>query len=268
MKVIRSVPLLMVCAILGAQTADAAIPARAQQAYTDGRYIMAATLCEAEGSGEAMAFAAQARIADAITRDDGVCLECLVRAEETAQTAINRDPKLAEAYVQLAVAMGFHGRLVSAMDAQAEGLAERGRAAIDKALELEPSNIWARASLGGWHLEIVHRAGAFLAGALYGAHEDEGLKLFREALADDPGSLVLRFHFALSILALDVEKYRGEAAQVLQDGYKDPGRDALGVLTRAHAEKLRDLLKTGSAKEIAALVRRFEGYPPDASASN
>lgn len=260
---IRSVLLLTLGLALWPPSAIASIPARAQQAYADGRFIMAATLGEAEGSGEAMAFAAQARIADAITRDEGICIDCLVRAEETAQTAIARDPKLAEGYVQLAVAIGFRGRLLSVMEAQSEGLAEKGRAAIDKALELDPTNVWAHAALGGWHLEIVRRAGALLAGALYDAREDEGLKFFRQALAADPNSLVIHFHYALSILALDVEKFRVEATRALDEGDKDTRTDTMTRLTREHLEKLRAALKSATDKEIAALVRHFQGFPPD-----
>jgi tetratricopeptide (TPR) repeat protein len=258
----RFVALLALCTVLCASVARAEVPARAHEAFADGRFILAATLCEAEASAEALAFAARARIADAITRDDDVCLDCLVHAEQTAKAAIARDPNLAEAYVQLAIAIGFRGRLVSAFLAQADGLAESGRAAIDKALELDPANIWARASLGGWHLEIVSRAGPFLARTLYDANEEDGLKFFHEALAADLGSLVVHYHFALSILALDAERFRAEAEKSLADGAKDPRADALTLFTRTRAENLRALLKSGSDGEISALVRKYQGYPP------
>ena len=264
----RPVLILALCVALWSQGAQAGIPQRAQQAYDDGRFIIAATLGEAEGSAEALAFAARARIADAVTRDDDVCMDCLTHAEQTAQAAIKQDSSLPDGYVQFAIAIGFRGRLVSASEARSESLAERGRAAIDKALELDPSNIWARASLGGWHLEIVHRAGSILAAVLYGAHEDDGLKSFRDALAADTTSLLVHYHFALSILALDVERFRAEAAKALDDGKKDQHRDALTRLMRVRADKLQELLKSGKDEEIAALVHRYQGYPPDTTASS
>ncbi|MCE9522460.1 MAG: hypothetical protein K8S25_08530 [Alphaproteobacteria bacterium] len=257
----RFVLVLAIFILTFAQMARAAVPPRAQDAFQDGRYILAATLSEAEGSAEAFAFAARARTADAITREHDVCLDCLIHAEQSAQTAIDRDAKLAEGYVQLAIAIGFRGRIISSFAAQSEGLAEKGRAAIDKALALDPANVWARASLGGWHLEIVHRAGSFLAGTLYGANEEDGLKLFQAALAADPGSLLVRFHYALSILALDPARFRAQAAKALDDGNTDPSTDHLTKLTRAHAENLRALLKSGTDAEIATLVRRLQGYP-------
>jgi hypothetical protein len=239
----------------------------ARDAYQSGNFIAAAEIAAMNGSAPALTFAARARIADAITRDDGVCLPCLVHAEEVAQAAIDATPSTpqvkAAAYAQLAIAIGFRGRLLSTFEAQSEGLAEKGHAAIEQALELDPLNSWARASLGGWNLEIVHRAGGTLASVLYGATEEEGLKQFRAALSQDRGSLLLHFHYALSILALDPIKFRDEALLTLQAGYKDPGADALTAFTRKRTDHLLDTLRTGSADDIAKLVRRDQGYPDD-----
>jgi tetratricopeptide (TPR) repeat protein len=240
--------------------ASAHVPQTALAAYGDGRFIIAATIAESEGSPDALAFAARARIADAIMRDD-LCLDCLAKAQATAQAAIAQDPNQAEGYVQLAIAIGFRGRLVSTLDAQSEGLAEKGRTAIDRALELDPRNSWARASLGGWHLEIVHRAGSILASVLYDANEEEGLVNFRAALAGDPGSLLLHYHYALSILALDAERFRGEALATLNAGYKDTRTDALLAFTRKRTDRLMETLKTGSIDDIETLVHRYQGYP-------
>jgi hypothetical protein len=240
--------------------ASAHVPQSALAAYNDGKFIVAATVAESEGSPDALAFAARARIADAIMRDD-LCLDCLVKAEATAQAAIAQDPNQAEGYIQLAIAIGFRGRLVSTFEAQSEGLAEKGRAAIDRALELDPLNSWARASLGGWHLEIVHRAGSILASVVYGANEEDGLESFRTALAEDQGSLLLHYHYALSILALDAERFRGEALGTLQTGCKDLRTDALLAFTRKRTDKLMETLKAGNSDDIEALVRRYQGYP-------
>ncbi|MEQ1863586.1 MAG: hypothetical protein ABL996_02925 [Micropepsaceae bacterium] len=261
MSRIRFASLLTLCVLACAPLAQAEVPARAHEAFADGRFVLAATLCEVEASAEALAFAARSRIADAITREDDVCLDCLLHAEKSARAAIERDPNLAEGYTQLAIAIGFHGRLISPFEAQSASLAEKGRAAIDKALEIDPANVWARASLGGWHLEIAHRAGPLLARTLFGANEDEGLKFFREALSADPGTLVVRYHFALSILALDTERFRTEALKALDDGSKDPRTDALTRFTRARAEKLRTLLTSGTDEQIKDLVRFDQGYP-------
>lgn len=243
--------------------ADASPAARA--AYHEGNFIAAAEIAEANGSAAALTFAARARIADAITRDEGLCAPCLQRAETTARAAIDAAPPAtpqvrASAHTQLAIAIGFRGRLFSALDAQSEGFAEQGRMAIDRALELDPLNSWAQAALGGWHLEIVHRAGGTLASMLYDASEEEGLKQFRAALAQERGNLLMHYHYALSILALDPDRFRDEALLALEAAANDPNVDALTAFTRKRARALRDVLETGDDSRIAAIVRRFQGY--------
>lgn len=249
--------------LLVASAAHAAIPATAQSAYAAGNFISAATIAENEGSAEALAFAARARIADAVMRDDIYCKACLTVAEAIAQRSIDRDPKTADGYIQLAIALGFRGRLIPLMDSRAERLPERGRDAIDKALELAPHNAWALAARGAWNLEIVQRAGPVLADVTYGAKRSEGLRYFHEALAADPGNLLLHFHFALSILALDSDEFRAEAIAAIEAGYKDPRADVLTKFTRKRADALTSLLKVGKDDEIKALVRHYQGYLPE-----
>jgi hypothetical protein len=261
MSIARYIALSAFCASWFAHVAQADVPARAREAFADGRFVVAATICEAEASADALAFAARARIADAITRENDNCLDCLLHAEQSARAAIERDPRLAEAYTQLAIAIGFRGRLIGTLAAQSESLAEKGRDAIDKALALAPDSVWARASLGGWHLEIVDRAGSFFAGAIYGAYEEDGLNHFRQALTAEPENLFIHYHFALSVLALDAERFRDMAKTALDGGNMDKRTDALTRFTRARAELLRALLETASDEQIAAVVRYYQGYP-------
>lgn len=243
----------------------AQIPGDAQRAFEEGHFIAAAQSAEAAGDADALAFAARARIADAVTQGYTFCLHCLVEAEATARKAIHRDPLMAEGYVQFAIAMGFRARLITLEDAQAEDLPEKGRDAIKKALELDPLNNWARAALGGWHLEVVHRAGRILGSIVYGASEEEGLNNFRHALSVEPDNLLLHFQFALSTLAIGVESHRAEAAKALAQGLNDPHTDALTRQMRGLATELQEGLRTHKDEAIERLVHKLQGYPSDAS---
>jgi tetratricopeptide (TPR) repeat protein len=252
-----------VLSIVVANAAWAAIPPKAEAAYIAGDFVGAAAIAEKEASAEALAFAARARIADAITRDGPYCKPCLASAETIARAATLRDPNLAEGYVQLAIALGFRGRLIPLMEAKSERLAEKGEEAIAAALSLAPRNAWALAARGAWNLEIVHRAGPVLAGVTYGADRRQGLKDFREALTIEPANLLLHYHFALTLLALDADDYHAEAQAALEAGLKDTKADVLNAFTRKRAFELMELLKTGRTEQIDALVRRFQGYPPE-----
>jgi len=175
----------------------AEVPERARQAFDDGRFVIAA-LCEAEGSAEAYAFAARARTADAIHGVTATSVSiALSTPNNRRRTAIERDPKLAEATFSLPIALGF--RAASSVPWDAPVRRPRRRAAR---LSTKRSNSILQMSgrappLGGWNLENRAPRGSFLPRPLR-AHEEEGLKYFEEALAADPAGLLMHFHFALS----------------------------------------------------------------------
>lgn len=241
--------------------ADAGIPPPALTAYHAGHYLKAAALAEAERSPPSLAFAARALIADAITRPQGFCAPCLVEAEALTGRAASMDPNLIEAWLQRAVAMGFLGRVIGLSEARAANLAEKARDALEHALALDPANVWARASLGAWHLEIVHHAGPILAELSYGASRAQGLKLYREALADAPYNAILHFHFALSLMALDPDEFAPEAKTELQKSAAIDTTDAMTLFTRNQARQLLRTMEEGNQAATEALVRRFQGYP-------
>jgi hypothetical protein len=232
---------------------SAHVPQSALAAYNDGKFIVAATVAESEGSPDALAFAARARIADAIMRDD-LCFDCLVKAEATAQSAIARDPKLAEGYVQLAIAIGFRGRLVSTFDAQSEGLAEKGRAAIER-----PNSTAEFAGRASSAAGIENRPSCRQHPRLRRLRRQRRTALrFRAALRS--GSLLLHITMR-SRSGSRRRSTRQKALETLQTGCKDPRTDALLAFTRERTDKLMKTLKAGSSDDIEALVRRYQGYP-------
>jgi len=249
---------LSLCA-LPAQ-AGPGLPSNALSAYRSGAYEQAAQMSESEGTASSYAFAAQALIADAISRKEGFCIPCLENAEKLAEHAIELDPRVIDGYLQDAVAIGFRGRSIGLSEARNENLAEKARAVIDRAMAIDSSNVWARASLGAWHLEIVHHAGRILASVLYSASKDDGLSLYRSALRDAPDSAVLHFHYALSILALDPFEFRLEAERELRHTLTIQADDALTRFVKGQAEIVLKSMQA-NAPDLDALVARLQGYP-------
>ena len=251
---------LSLCAL--SASAGTSLPSSAMAAYRAGAYDKAATLSEDEGSATSYAFAAQSLIADAISRKDGFCVPCLEKAERLAEHAISLDPRVIDGYLQDAVAVGFRGRSIGVSAARTERLAEKARTLLDRAMAIDATNVWARASLGAWHLEIVHHAGRILASLMYDASKDEGLNLYRAALRDAPDIAVLHYHYALSILALDPQEYREEAENELKLTLAIKADDALSAYVRAKSAAVLDALQSASAPEIETLVSTLQGYPP------
>lgn len=239
------------------------VPPQATAAYEAGDYADAARIAGDVNSAPALAYAARALIADAITRPDGFCTDCLRQAEALARRASRLDPRNVEACLQEAIAMGFRGRSIGVSAARAEGLAEKVRERLDATRAIDPRNPWAKAALGAWHLEIVTHAGSVLASLLYGASQDEGLALYREALGERPGEAPLQYQFALALLALDRDTLVPEARQALMDVRGSGSKDALTIFTKGRAATLLEALDAPSRGRLRSLVLQFQGYPSD-----
>lgn len=246
-----------------ARAEDGALPPHAIAAYREGNYAEAMRLAELGATAPALAFAARACIADAITRPDSFCLDCLKQAQDLARRAATIDPRLVEAHVQEAVALGFLGRVMGVQAARREGLAEKVRARLDTALAIDPGNPWAEASLGAWHLEIVTHAGPVLASLLYGADEQQGLALYRSALQKAPREPMLHYQYALALLAREDTDLQPEARQALQDVITSPEPDALARFAGTRARLLLDMMGPTRDPVRRRLVKQFQGYRPD-----
>ena len=252
----------VLCGLACAGLAEAAIPRPAEAAYRAGAYEQAVTLCDAEGSAESLAFAAQAIIADAITRPAGFCEPCLRRAITKADQAILRGPQRVDGYLQKSIAIGFRGRAIGVSQARAEGLADEALALLKRAVAMAPANAWAQASLGAWHLEIVQHAGPVLADLMYGASRDKGLQHYRTALTLDPHSALLQMNFALALLAMEREDMVTQATRALEITIADDSQDHLVSYTRRQARQLLQALKDRDMKTVSRLVRQFQGWQP------
>ncbi len=75
----------------------------------------------------------------------------------------------AEIYVEAAHALGRYGQKIGIMSAITEGIADRVKNYLDKALRIDETNLIANLSKGLWHAEIINQAGKTLARAVYGA---------------------------------------------------------------------------------------------------
>ena len=250
----------LICGLVVAVNAQASIPRPAEVAYSAGAYERVVTLCDAEGSAGSLAFAAQAIIADAITRPAGFCEPCLRRAIAKADQAIARDPQRVEGYLQKSIAIGFRGRAIGVSQARAEGLADEAFALLQRAVAMAPANAWAQASLGAWHLEIVQHAGPVLANLMYGASREEGLLHYRTALTLDPQSALLQMNFALALLAMEDEDVIADARRALETAMADDSPDHLVRYTRNQANQLLQALDSQDMKVVGRLVRQFQGW--------
>ena len=231
---------------------------RARTLYINGDYSAAIAAAEREPSGESLAAAARAAIADANLRDRP-CLECLGRAESLARRAIAADPSRVESHVLLAVTLGYKARIVGMLRARLANYAEQAKAELETALRLAPADASALAAFGGWHIEVVRLAGV-LGTALYGARLQTGQNYYRRGIAADPENLVLKFQFALSLAGYDLNSHRNDIEMLLVGAAAGVPKTAYERELKARAARLLEALRK-EPRSALQLVNRYQGYP-------
>ena len=87
----------------------------------------------------------------------------------------------ADIYLEAAHALGRYGQKIGIMSAITEGIADRVKRYLDKALKIDNSHTLANLSKGLWHAEIINQAGKTLAKALYGANLKKARNHFSKA---------------------------------------------------------------------------------------
>jgi len=241
-------------------TASPALAATPYDIYAAGRYEDAMKVGAATGTAAGLTVAARAALADATTRGEP-CLECLRRAEDFASKAVAADPRLADAHVYLAVAMGYEARIVGPVWARAHNYPGRAKDELDRALTLDPSSPWALGALGGWNVEVVRTGGERLASWIYGATIDDGIAAFAAAFKSAPDNLSVRYQYALSLSGYDTDRFRHEIDDALARVAKEKAATAYEAIAKKRAAELALLLKVGDRAGFDARVRKYQGYP-------
>jgi hypothetical protein len=232
----------------------------AMDLYRAGNYEAAVAAGEVEGTGESLAVAARAVLADANLRD-APCMTCLRRAEALARRSIALDTKHPEPFVYLAATLGYEARLVGSLHARFARYPEQAKEAIDRALAVAPDDSWSLAAAGTWHIEVVRNAGSLLARALYGASVKMGEDYLRRAVAAEPEDLVIRLQHALLLSGLDLDTNKEEVIAELAAATRTEPRTAYERAIEVRAARLLDLIKANRRAEYMALVNRYQGYP-------
>ena len=227
--------------------------------YVRGDYAAAIRAGEAENTAVALAEAARAAIADA-QMQDRPCLACLARAEDLSRRAVTMDAGNIEGQVLFAVAVGLEARIVKTLRAKVNRYPEQAKEALDKAVALAPNHGAALAAMGAWHIEVM-RNGGMLGTIMYGADVETGRNFYHRGIAADPGNLVLPYQFALSLAGIDFDKYRVEVGVLLDTASKGTPRTSYEAALRTRVVELAALLKGGRTRELAGLVRKYQGYP-------
>ena len=208
----------------------------ATKLMADGKFYEAAEVAAAMGDSQGLTLAARAlaiygyEIA-AVSEKQELFLRAIVHAEK----AVELDPDSSEASLELSHTLGRYAQTVGVAEALTGGFAEKTRAAMDRAVQLDPKNFRAHLSIGSWNAEIVAAAG-FMAKILYGATEEGSLLSYQKALDLSPQSGVVHFEYAMGLMRLGDENI-DLATKHLEKALALPPRDAYGKIVRDKAKQ-------------------------------
>jgi tetratricopeptide (TPR) repeat protein len=149
------------------------------------------------------------------------------RAGALAEAAIAALPGEANSHYRYAFAMGRYSQGISIGKALKMGLATKVRAALDKALELEPKHAEAHTALALYHGEIIGKIGALIGGMTYGAKASEADKHMATALKLTPDSPIAHLEHGNLLLLLHGDKQEDKAAAAYEKASKLKPHDAM-----------------------------------------
>lgn len=241
-------------------SAFAQAPAPAIEAFETGQWGVAeSTASSAATDVDALILASEAALMP-VTLDQAEGMsrrerrQAALRAQEYAEAALALEPDNAQAHLRLAAGLGYQSRYVNRVRAVMMGLPQRGRDHMVEAMRLDPSEPWAPAMLGAWHLEVVRRAGE----GMFDANEAEGLSLMRQAVEMDGAPAAIPYRFAVALVAANPAVHEEEATLMLYRALETADTDAVGQAVSGLATRLLRLLETDPAAAQVEAVRLLE----------
>ena len=181
---------------------------------------------KAGGAGITVANKAQTIYATYLEKSEQTKLELFTEAAERAEAQIKAEPKNANAYYFMALALGRYSQGISVAKALAQGLGGKVKNALETAIKLAPKHADAHIALGSFHAEVIDKVGSLL-GRTQGASKDTGLTLYKNALKLNPTSAVAMVEYANGLVMLEGEKKIKEATKLYEDAAACVPMDAL-----------------------------------------
>jgi hypothetical protein len=249
---------VLLLSVSSAAFAEAPVPG--MQAFETGQWGAAESAASSAASDvDALILASEAALMP-ITLDQAEGLsrrerrQAALRAQDYAEAALELEPENAQAHLRLAAGLGYQSRYVNKVRAVMMGLPQRGRDHMVEALRLDPTEPWAPAMLGAWHLEVVRRAGE----GMFDANEAEGLALMRQSVEMDGAPAAIPYRFAVALVAADPAAHGEEATDLLDRAITASSQDAVGQAVSTLSAHLLGLLQTDPAAAQVEAVRLLE----------
>lgn len=199
----------------------------AWQAFHDGDFAAAIKAgLKAGGAGLVAANKAQIVHATYVEKSEAKKQQAFLAVAQRAEAQQADEPDNANAWYFEAYALGRYGQSISVAEALAQGLGIRIKAALERAIALQPKHADAHLALGSFHAEVIDKVGRLLARG-QGADAREGLRCLEAALKLNPKSPITMIEAANGMVMIDGDKRLAEAEALYQKAAACSPRDAM-----------------------------------------
>jgi tetratricopeptide (TPR) repeat protein len=210
---------------------------RAWVFFHNGEFQKAAEAgLKAGGAGITVANKATSIYANYLENKEKTKLELFMEVAERAAAQQSAEPENANAYYWQAYALGRYGQGISVAKALTQGLGSKVKSALEQAIELTPRHADAHIALASFHAEVIDKVGPLIGGMTYGAKEDRGLSLYKQALQLNPGSAIAMIEYANGLVMLEGDKKMKEATELYERAAASQPMDAAERLDVALAQ--------------------------------
>jgi tetratricopeptide (TPR) repeat protein len=213
----------------------------AQTQYDTGDFKGAADAAAALNTADGWTLAAKANSIYASTQPENKQEAIYNTSEKFARTAVKMDANNADAYFEVARALGRLSQLRGVLAALTQGLGGQVKDNLEKCLKLNPLQANALVAFGLWNAEIVSKGVAFL----YGADANRGIAYFERAIKLEPKVIIHRVEYARGLTLIDKKKNLAAAIAQLETAVTLTPRDAAEKLDLERAKRDLADLKAG-----------------------
>ena len=201
---------------------------KAWRAYHGGDFASAAKLGLAVGPlGYNVANKASIIYASYLEEDPEDKLALLIGAARRAEEVQACAEELPNAWYFHAQALGRYGQELSIAKVLAEGLGDKVKTSLERAIALEPQHADARIALGAYNAVVIYKMGETIGRLTYGASRKGSLEHFRAALELNPDSAIGRIEYANGLVMLFGKDKLDEAIALYEEAAASAPADAM-----------------------------------------
>ena len=215
----------------------------AQAMPTDTRVLAAWVACHngdftracalglaAGGDGITVANRATCAYASYLEPKEARRLALFEQVAQRAHAQQSSQPTDANAYFLEAYALARYAQGINVAKALAQGIGQRVKAGLERAIALEPAHAHAHVVLGAFHAEVIDKVGALVASMTHGANREAGLAAYAQALQLHPTSAIVCMEVAQGWVMLDGPARQTEAHALLERAAATRAIDAIEYL--------------------------------------